>query len=157
MKSKLKRLEQELTKHKLEKPKEEESVKFQFSSNEKRGKRIIEAKNLAKAFDGRTLFEDSSFFIKHGERIGLVGSNGCGKTTLIRMILEGEPVTSGTLWKSRSMKAAYLSQDVNDLNTDQTIAQALQLSDRDKTATVRTILANMGIKENRFDLADRDV
>lgn len=50
------------------------------------------------------------------------------------------------------MKAAYLSQDVNDLNTDQTIAQALQLSDRDKTATVRTILANMGIKENRFDL-----
>ncbi|ASB88957.1 ABC-F type ribosomal protection protein [Bacillus sonorensis] len=151
VKSKLKRLEQELTKHKLEKPKEEESVKFQFSSNEKRGKRIIEAKNLAKAFDGRTLFEDSSFFIKHGERIGLVGSNGCGKTTLIRMILEGEPVTSGTLWKSRSMKAAYLSQDVNDLNTDQTIAQALQLSDRDKTATVRTILANMGIKENRFD------
>lgn len=55
------------------------------------------------------------------------------------------------------MKAAYLSQDVNDLNTDQTIAQALQLSDRDKTATVRTILANMGIKENRFGQADRDV
>lgn len=151
VKSKLKRLEQELEKNKAEKPKGEETVKFQFSSGEKRGKRIIEAKNVTKAFGGRTLFEDSSFFIKHGERIGLVGSNGCGKTTLIRMMLEEEPATNGTLWISRSIKTAYLSQDVNDVNENQTAAEALQLFDRRDLAHARTILANMGIKEDRFD------
>ncbi|BCE08755.1 MAG: ABC-F type ribosomal protection protein [Bacillus sp. (in: Bacteria)] len=150
VKSKLKRLEQELEKNKAEKPQEAESVNFQFSSGEKRGKRIIEAKGLTKAFDGRTLFKDSHFYVKHGERIGLIGDNGCGKTTLVKMMLDAEPATAGTLWKSRSVKAAYLSQDVSDLSVDQTVAEVLNLSDRAEIANARTILANMGIKENRF-------
>ncbi|PAE65379.1 ABC transporter ATP-binding protein, partial [Bacillus licheniformis] len=150
VKSKLKRLEQELEKNKAEKPKEAASVNFQFSSGEKRGKRIIEAKGLAKAFDGRTLFKDSHFYVKHGERIALIGDNGCGKTTLVKMMLDAEPATAGTLWKSQSVKAAYLSQDVSDLRVDQTVAEVLNLSDRAEIANARTILANMGIKENRF-------
>ncbi|MBJ4371325.1 ABC-F family ATP-binding cassette domain-containing protein, partial [Salmonella enterica subsp. enterica serovar Kentucky] len=130
--------------------KEAASVNFQFSSGEKRGKRIIEAKGLAKAFDGRTLFKDSHFYVKHGERIALSGDNGCGKTTLVKMMLDAEPATAGTLWKSQSVKAAYLSQDVSDLRVDQTVAEVLNLSDRAEIANARTILANMGIKENRF-------
>ena len=66
------------------------------------------------------------------------------------MMLDAEPPTAGTLWKSRSVKAAYLSQDVSDLRVDQTVAEVLNLSDRAEIANARTILANMGIKENRF-------
>ncbi|MED1741279.1 ABC-F type ribosomal protection protein [Bacillus swezeyi] len=150
VKSKRKRLEQELEKNKAEKPKEEGAVGFQFSSGERRGKRIIEAQDLTKSFHGRTLFKDSHFYIKYGERMALVGDNGCGKTTLVKMMLGIEPVTDGTLWKSRSVKTAYLSQDVSDLRADQTVAEALNLSDRDDIANARTILASMGIKEDRF-------
>ncbi|MFN2747451.1 ribosomal protection-like ABC-F family protein [Bacillus sp. z60-18] len=151
VKSKLKRLEQELEKNRAEKPKDEAAVKFQFSSGVKRGKRIFEAKGLTKTFDGRTLFRDSHFYIKHGERFALIGDNGCGKTTLVKMLLEEEPATEGVLWKSQSVNAAYLSQDVSNLKPEQTVAEALKLSDRDKIARARTMMANMGIKEDRFD------
>lgn len=147
IKSKMKRLHQELSKKKVEKPLEEPKVKFEFDSNGKRGKRIIEAKNLSKSYPGRILFQNSQFYINHGERIGILGENGCGKTTLIKMILEEEPVTNGDLWKSQSLNIAYLSQDVADLPEDITPIEALGLYDREQIFKARTILANLGLKE----------
>ncbi|MDA7027849.1 ABC-F type ribosomal protection protein [Bacillus sp. CLL-7-23] len=148
-KSKIKRLKKELEKHKLEKP-QEEAINFQFVSGEKRGKRIFTAKNITKAFNGRMLFTNSNFYIQHGERIGLIGHNGCGKTTLLRMMLGMDQATAGTLWKSPSVKVAYLSQDVSDLKEEQTVREVLQLSDEQEIKKARTILANMGIKKERF-------
>ncbi|MDA1475098.1 ribosomal protection-like ABC-F family protein [Bacillus changyiensis] len=148
-KSKINRLKKELEKHKLEKP-QEEAINFQFVSSEKRGKRIYTAKNVTKAFNGRMLFTNSNFYIQHGERIGLIGHNGCGKTTLIRMMLGMEQATDGTLWKSPSVKVAYLSQDVSDLKEEQSVREILQLSDEQEIKKARTILANMGIKKERF-------
>jgi macrolide transport system ATP-binding/permease protein len=147
IKSKMKRLQQELSKKKVEKPLEEPKVKFEFDSNGKRGKRIIEAKNLSKSYPGRLLFQNSQFYINHGERIGILGENGCGKTTLIKMILDEEPATYGELWKSQSLKMAYLSQDVADLPEDITPIEALGFYEKEQIFKARTILANLGLKE----------
>ncbi|MFP3488377.1 ABC transporter ATP-binding protein, partial [Staphylococcus sp. SIMBA_130] len=78
IKSKLKRLNLELKKDGVEKPKEEKTVSFQFESASKRGKRVLEARGIQKQFGDRLLFDKSHFYIKHGERIGLIGSNGTG-------------------------------------------------------------------------------
>jgi macrolide transport system ATP-binding/permease protein len=147
VKSKMKRLQSELEKNKVEKPVEEGKVRFQFDSHGKRGKRIIEADMLSKSFDNRTLFQNSQFYINHGERIGLIGKNGCGKTTLIRMILGEEPVTDGELWRSESLKIAYLSQDVQDLPEGKWAIEALGFTDKQDIFRARTLLANLGLKE----------
>ena len=58
---------------------------------------MIQASNIEKSFGAQTLFEDVSFLIGRGERIGLVGRNGTGKSTLFKMILGTEHYDSGTL------------------------------------------------------------
>jgi macrolide transport system ATP-binding/permease protein len=147
VKSKRKRLEKELAKNKVEKPLEEAKVRFQFDNEGKRGKRIIEARNLGMSFSDRKLFENSQFYINHGERIGILGENGCGKTTFIKMILGLVPATSGVLWTSESLKIAYLSQDVSDLPVEKTAIEALDITDKESIFKARTMLANLGLKE----------
>ncbi len=147
IKSKRKRLERELEKNKIEKPIQESTVHFYFEQNEKRGKRIVEAINLEKWFGESVLLRNSQFYIKHGEKVGIVGENGSGKTTLIKMLLGEEPITSGQLWRSQSLKIGYLSQDVTDLNLAYTALQFLGLTDRDEISRARTMLANIGLKE----------
>ncbi|MDQ1002406.1 macrolide transport system ATP-binding/permease protein [Neobacillus niacini] len=147
VKSKMKRLQSELEKNKVDKPLEETKVRFQFDTKGNRGKRIIEAKRLSKSFEERPLFSECHFYINHGERIGLLGENGCGKTTLIKMIFGETAVTGGELWKSESLKAAYLSQDVDNLPADKTALEALGFTDRENILKARTLFANLGLKE----------
>lgn len=147
IKSKMKRLEKELEKNKVDKPTEEKKVRFQFDGAGKRGKRIIEAKNLVKTFQDRKLFKQSQFYLNHGERIGLVGPNGSGKTTLLKMLLGEETMSNGEIWKSPSLNIAYLSQDIDDLPPTKTPIEALGLTSRDEILQARTTLANMGIGE----------
>ncbi|MFE1245277.1 ribosomal protection-like ABC-F family protein [Fictibacillus sp. NPDC058756] len=145
VKSKLNRLNLELSKKGVEKPKEETDVFFHFDAAGKIGKRLIEARGLSKQFGDNILFEKSHFYIKNGERIGLLGSNGAGKTTFIKMLLGEETLTKGSIWKSESMKTAYLSQDVSDLPEEKNVYQYLVLEERERVRKAETIFANMGI------------
>ncbi|MDQ0230120.1 ribosomal protection-like ABC-F family protein [Metabacillus malikii] len=151
IKSKIKRLNLELAERDMKKPKEEKPVSFQFESAHKRGKRILEAKDIKKQFGNRVLFQDSNFFIKYGERVGLLGANGSGKTTFLNVLLEKEALTKGSLWVSDSIKIAYLSQDVNDLANEQTPLQYLMLENRQQETLARTMIANMGFERDILD------
>ncbi|KKI90125.1 ABC transporter ATP-binding protein [Bacillus sp. SA1-12] len=150
IKSKIKRLNLELSKHEVAKPKEEKIVSFHFESMHKRGKRILEAKGIMKQFGDQLLFEKSHFYIKHGDRIGLLGANGAGKTTFIKSLLQEETLSKGSLWISSSLKIAYLSQDVSDLPEEKTPFEYLNLKDRQQETNARTIFANMGLQNEIF-------
>ncbi|WP_050614189.1 ATP-binding cassette domain-containing protein [Bacillus testis] len=144
----MRRLEAELKKETIEKPAEEWSVDFSFRGDAKKGKRMVEAKGLAKIFGDRTLFEKSHFYVKGGEKIGFLGPNGSGKSTFIRMLLGAESITKGSVWKSPSLKIGYLPQEMNDLPADKTALEYLNAGGQ--TAMARTTLANMGIHASQL-------
>ncbi|MBN8209702.1 ABC-F type ribosomal protection protein [Bacillus sp. NTK071] len=150
VKSKRKRLEKELNKNGVNEPHKETGVRFQFESDNTHGKRVFEAINVSKRYGERTLFKGSSFYIKHGERIGMVGENGCGKTTFLRMILGEEEVSEGEIWKSPMLRIGYLSQDVHDLPSNQTALQSLEVETRNEDFRAKTILASMGMERSRI-------
>ncbi|WP_336773259.1 ribosomal protection-like ABC-F family protein [Paenibacillus sp. MMO-58] len=130
----------------VKKPNEEAKVSFGWDHPDKRGRRIVEAQEISKSYGKRSLFKKSSFYLQRGEKIGLLGPNGCGKTTLIQMLLGKKSVDSGQLWISPTAKVAYLTQDVSDLNQQQTVLELLQESYevRSDIGKARTLLANMG-------------
>lgn len=143
IKSRIKMLERKRTEG-TERPREESRPQFEFEAAGKRGRRIIEATGLSKSYGQKTLFANSDFFIQRGEKLGLIGPNGCGKTTLIRIILNQETQDSGKLWLSPSLKPGCLSQDITDIDTEKNALDIMGVSQKDEVTKVRTMLANMG-------------
>lgn len=143
IKSRIKMLERKRSEG-TERPREESRPLFEFEAAGKRGRRIIEATGLSKSYGQKTLFTNSDFFIQRGEKLGLIGPNGCGKTTLIRIILNQETQDSGELWLSPSLKPGYLSQDITDIDTGKNALDIMGVSQKDEVTQVRTMLANMG-------------
>lgn len=74
---------------------------------------LITLSNINKAFGDRDLFVDASFFVNDGERVALIGANGTGKSTLLKMIISEVQLDSGTINCKPGMSVGYLPQDVN--------------------------------------------
>ena len=127
----------------IEKPKEEMKVLFQIDESKKIGSVVVQAKDIAKKFDDRTLFENSSFYIKHKEKIGMYGVNGCGKSTLVRAILKQIDI-DGELYVSETRRIGYLSQEVTGLDEDATILELFDFDNRKEQGELRTKLNLIG-------------
>jgi macrolide transport system ATP-binding/permease protein len=111
IKSQMKRLEK-MRQEQVERPAADPRVKLHMNSTPKGSRRVLEADSISKAYGNRTLFTDSSFYINRGEKVGIFGPNGCGKTTLVRIILGQENLDGGQLFVSQSVKKAYVSQEL---------------------------------------------
>ncbi len=111
VKSQIKRLEK-MRQDGVERPEEERQVDFILNSMKKRGRRLLEAKGIAKSYGNNRLFEDSTFYINRGEKIGILGPNGCGKSTILKMILGQENLDAGEIFLSQSARMTYVSQEL---------------------------------------------
>jgi ATP-binding cassette subfamily F protein 3 len=85
-------------------------LKFHFKSVFKSGKNVAEGQALVKRFGGKILFDHSSFEILAGQKIGLIGPNGCGKTTFLKMLTGEEHPDEGILSVSSGVKPGYFDQ-----------------------------------------------
>ena len=149
IKSRIKRLEK-MKVEGLEKPKEEEKVLFQIKESKKIGAVVVDAKDISKSFDKKILFEKSSFYIKHGEKIGIYGPNGCGKTTFIKALL-GKMDVDGDLYISPTRKIGYISQDVIGLNEECSIIELFNFENRQELGQLRTKLNLIGFNAEMLD------
>ncbi len=102
-----------------------QSTRIDFLSSDKKPKRLIEAKKITKTINGRILFKDLDLFIGPDSRIGLLGTNGCGKSTLIRALMNLEPVDSGTIIRSEHLKVTYFEQNREALDPKVTLRKTL--------------------------------
>ncbi len=110
---------------------------------------MIQVENLTKRYGGQTLFEGISFKINRRERVGLVGRNGHGKTTLFRLIVGQEEPDEGLISIPRSYRIGYVEQHLGF--TAPTVFQEAALSlprdQRDDFWRVEKILAGLGFGE----------
>src|SRR6185437_15570181 len=98
---------------------------LEFQAAEKRPRRLVEARSLGQTYGGRTIFKDVDLFIGPGTRLGLLGPNGCGKSTLIRLLLGIEAPTAGTVLRADGLEVAYFQQTRDALDPERTLAETL--------------------------------
>ncbi len=102
------------------------SVVMEASETEQQsGKRVVEARNIAKSFDGALVVKPMSVRIGRGDRVGIVGPNGAGKTTLLKMLIGELQPDSGTLLLGTNIEMAALDQRRDELDPESTLADAL--------------------------------
>ena len=97
---------------KTDKPVKDKSMSVKFKEREFRGDEVLIIRALAKSFEGRKLFEIPEIDVHSGERIAVIGDNGTGKTTLVKLIVGEEKPDSGAARLGPSVKPAYLPQIV---------------------------------------------
>ncbi|WP_207426097.1 ABC-F family ATP-binding cassette domain-containing protein [Pedobacter sp. SYSU D00535] len=82
---------------------------------------MIAINNLTFEIGARALYDDANLHIKPNEKIGLIGANGTGKTTLLKLIVGAYSPTSGTISMAKDIKIGYLNQDLLSYNSDKSI------------------------------------
>ncbi len=102
-----------------------ESIRFKIDSSGESGNDVLTVKNLAMRFPGRELFRDLSFLLKKGERLFISGPNGCGKSTLIRILLEQTLPSEGEFEFGYNVTVGYYAQENQSLDPGNTILDEL--------------------------------
>ena len=111
----------------LEKPAEvNDSMDIRLEPDVVSGNDVLTVIGLSKAFDARPLFTDGNFEIKRGERIAIIGNNGTGKTTLLKIINGLIPADSGEIRLGSKVHIGYYDQEHQVLHMDKTLFQEIQ-------------------------------
>jgi ATP-binding cassette subfamily F protein uup len=100
-------------------------ARLDFQGAEKNPKRLIEARKISKSYGGRAIFRDLDLLVGPGSRIGLLGPNGCGKSTLIRVLVGREEPDEGTVIRADGLSVAYFEQDRAALDPALTVIKTI--------------------------------
>ncbi len=95
-----------------EKPKTQRKLSVKFKEREFNGDEVLVIEGLKKSYGEKTLFSDLSLTVTGGERIALIGDNGTGKTSLLKLIMDEETPEEGWLYRGPAVRTAYLPQIV---------------------------------------------
>ena len=128
----------------VEKVQTESDAHFNFKPRIHSGKDVLTVRDVSKSFDGQPLFENISFDIHRGDKVGIIGANGIGKTTLFRIIQDKVSRDSGVIEYGHKVHIGYYDQENNDLKQfyDKNLLEALWDIDMHFTeGELRSILA----------------
>ena len=127
----------------IEKPTEVQSqMRLSLEPRVVSGNDVLTVEELSKSFPKQTLFTDISFQIKRGERVALIGNNGTGKTTMLKILNDLIPADSGTFSLGSKVQIGYYDQEHHVLHAEKTIFE--EISDTYPTLTeteIRNMLA----------------
>ncbi len=100
-------------------------VRFDFQSTEKNPKILIEAKAISKSYDGNIVIPKIDLLIGPKSRIGLMGENGCGKSTLIKLLTKEELPDEGSIFHAEKLEVSYFEQNRQSLDPDLSLLKTL--------------------------------
>ena len=125
---------------KTERPDKDKSIRAKFSEKEFRGDEVIVIKGLTKSYNQRKILDIGELLVKPKERIAIIGDNGTGKTTLVKIITGEEKPDSGFERKGPAVKAAYLPQIINFENPNRSILDTLIYEQNESPQSARNRL-----------------
>jgi ATPase subunit of ABC transporter with duplicated ATPase domains len=120
---------------------QKKKMAFQLEESGRSGKDVIVAENLSKSFADKVLFNQLNFSLYYGERAVIVGYNGTGKSTLLKMILGQSSIEEGKIKLGSNVKIGYLSQHYEPVHLDHTVLQEFREEVHGTEGEARNILA----------------
>ena len=127
----------------LEKPEEDpESIRFQFKASRRSGDEVLTAEDVSLSFDGPKLFDHVNLEIRRGEKVFLIGPNGCGKTSLFKILLGQYQPDGGLVKLGAGVDLGYYEQSQMSLHDEKTVIDEIwDLHPRMTQTEVRSALA----------------
>lgn len=107
----------------IDRPVQKKNMKLNIHAAERSGNITIQAEGLSKGFDDRQLLKEAGLLIHYGERVALIGANGSGKTTFLKILLGEEKPDMGTVKLGASVRLAYLPQKLYFANEELTVLE----------------------------------
>ena len=116
-------------------PAEHQDMRLKFEKRRESGNDVFKIENLSKAFGEKVLFKNFSAEVKKGQKIAIIGANGCGKTTLMEIIAAHKMQTSGTILKGVNVDLGYYEQTNRDFMQSETVMDMVWRGDRNLNQT----------------------
>jgi ATP-binding cassette subfamily F protein 3 len=126
----------------VEVPPDEQTIRFSFPQPKPSGRIVAEFKDVLKNYGAKHVFGGASFIVERGDRIALVGVNGAGKSTMIKLLAGAEPLTAGSYTLGHNAIPDYFAQDqYKELNPDRRMLDDLgDAAPRSTVTQLRTLL-----------------
>ena len=129
-----------------ERPREEKKLSAKFKAREFNGDEVLVCEGLSKSYGEKALFSGLELTVTGGERIALIGDNGVGKSTLVKLIMQQEAPDAGYLVLGPSVRPAYLPQLVHFNNEERDLVETMLYDCRCQPQEARDRLAAFGFR-----------
>tara|TARA_A100001011_G_scaffold155606_2_gene164119 strand:- start:2884 stop:4530 length:1647 start_codon:yes stop_codon:yes gene_type:complete len=118
------------------------------------GDKVLEVKNLTKGFGEKTLVDDLTFSLPKGSILGIIGGNGAGKTTFLRMLVDSEKPDAGSIELGETVDLAYVDQSRDELKGENTVWQ--EISDEQENLQIGKYEISSRAYASRFNFRGGD-
>ena len=124
-----------------EKPRVQKKLDLRFAEREFFGDEVVLVEHLGKSYGEKTLFHDLDLLVEGGDRIALIGDNGSGKSTFLKILMEEETADTGRVRRGPSVKIAYLPQIIRFAHPERTLYDTMLYEENCLPQTARDRLA----------------